>query len=81
MSQVPSNLENYRLYLGEENSTNGGGMDQLQPRILKEVDIKKLLLSVVLLFHSVEMISDLKFTDKDLMVMKSNFLSSFSSGP
>ena len=59
VSQVPSNLENYRLYLGEENSTMGGdgsitteepdGSGQQEISALGGVD-----------FNSVEMISDLQ---------------------
>ena len=59
VSQVPSNLENYRLYLGEENSTMGGdgsitteepdGSGQQEISAVGGVD-----------FNSVEMISDLQ---------------------
>ena len=40
VSQVPTNLENYRLYLGEENSTMGG-MAQSQLRNLMDLGNKK----------------------------------------
>ena len=57
--QVPSNLENYRLYLGEENSTNGGdgAITTEDPEGSGHQEITALGGAA---FHSVEMISDLQ---------------------
>ena len=59
VSQVPNNLENYRLYLGEENSTSGGdgSITTEEPDGSGQQEISAL---GAVEFNSVEMISDLQ---------------------